>query len=162
MNIATSRVLDVQRHIEQNVQSFLDTHCSDIAYQKTLAVLQRGNWRNRPKSTQVRSVTHYKYVIGGLTAPGNCQLPVTVIRRNHDVAETIRLLLQPHLDFVQRSLLLVFGEVQFGIRIVVVEDVFHPKQFEGQSNEEDIVRWVTTLNDMEAATKVNPPSIEKL
>ncbi len=42
MNVAAALVLDVQRHLEQDVQAFLDTHGADVTDQIRLAVLQLG------------------------------------------------------------------------------------------------------------------------
>src|SRR5271157_3232092 len=45
---------------------------------------------------------------------------------------------------------------------MVIEDVLDPQQFERQSNQENIVGWITTLNDMKAVPQVDPPSMEEL
>src|ERR1035438_1635187 len=45
---------------------------------------------------------------------------------------------------------------------MMIEDVLHPKQFERQSNQENIVGRITALNDMKATPQEDPPGVEEL
>src|ERR1700722_8742920 len=56
----------------------------------------------------------------------------------------------------------IFGEVELRVHVVVIEDVFHPQQFEGQRNQENVVRGVAALNDLKAAPQINPPGKPEL
>src|SRR5580704_1090037 len=44
----------------------------------------------------------------------------------------------------------------------MVENVFHAEQLKDQGHQEDIVRRIAGLNDMEAVPQENPPGINKL
>src|SRR3977135_4495621 len=111
MNVAAPQVLDVQRYIQQNVQSLLNTHGSDIAHQVALAVLQIGDWRNSLESIQIRSVPDNENVLRSDAAPGRRQVSGTLVRGHHHVAEAISLPLQPYLNIVEQSLLLILGNI---------------------------------------------------
>ena len=63
MNVTTSQVLDVQRHIQENVQTLLTVHRSDITDEVTLAVLQGRVRRNGFECLQSRAVANNKDII---------------------------------------------------------------------------------------------------
>jgi len=45
---------------------------------------------------------------------------------------------------------------------MIIEDVFHAQEFEGERNQKNIVGGITALNDVKAVPKINPPSVEEL
>lgn len=45
---------------------------------------------------------------------------------------------------------------------MMIEDVLDPQEFERQSNQENSVGRITTLNDIESASQVDPPGVKKL
>ena len=45
---------------------------------------------------------------------------------------------------------------------MVIKNVFNAEQFEWQGNEENIVRRIAALNDMESVSQINPPRVEEL
>jgi len=90
------------------------------------------------------------------------QIAVAAIGCHDHVTEAIGELLQQNLGFVQQTLLLVFREVELGIGVVVIEDVLHAEDFEGQSYEKDVVRRVASLDDVKAPPQENPRGVKEL
>src|SRR5690242_14268148 len=54
---------------------------------------------------------------------------------------------------------MIFGAVQFWTGVVMIEDIFDSKQFEWQSDQENVVRRIAALNDIESALNVNPQRV---
>src|ERR1700730_18410578 len=69
---------------------------------------------------------------------------------------------QPHLCAVEEILFLVFREVEFGVGIVMIEDLLNLKQLEGQRHQKNFIGWIAALNDVKSAAEINPPGIHKL
>src|ERR1700685_36286 len=70
-------------------------------------------------------------------------------------------LFQPHLRAIENILLLVFREVEFGIGVVMVEDVLDPEQLERQGHQKNIIGGIAALNDVKSTTEINPPGVHK-
>src|SRR5579863_1455200 len=162
INIAASRVFDSQGHSEKNVQPILTVHHPDIPDEVTLAMLPgRIRW-NRFERFRTRAVAHNKDVLCAYASARHGDLSVAVVGGDHNITAAKRALLQPQLHFVKEVLLPVLGQIQLRVHIVVIEDVLHTEQFEGERYQENIVRRIASLNHMKASAKVNPPRVEKL
>src|SRR5262252_6847690 len=44
---------------------------------------------------------------------------------------------------------------------MMIENIFHPEEFEWQGHQEDIVRRIASLQDVEPVPKEDPPGIEE-
>jgi hypothetical protein len=63
MNVSATAILDIQGNIEQNIQTFLNTHGSDIANKKGFTVLKRSLWCYGPEAFQIGAVPNHKDIL---------------------------------------------------------------------------------------------------
>src|ERR1039458_5209023 len=123
-----------------------------------LSVLQgRFRWHGL-ESFQVRPVPNHKDVVWTKPASGNCEFLVAQVRCHDDVTEAVREPLQGHLAPIKKVFPSVLRDVQLGVGVVMIKDVLDTQELERQRDEENIVRRVTTLNDLKSVPQVDPPT----
>ena len=75
------------RHIQENIQTLLNAHGSDISNEMALAVLESGIWRNSFEGLQIRPIADHKHVFRVHATTSDGDFFITVIRRHHHIAE---------------------------------------------------------------------------
>ena len=149
MNVATPQVFEVERHVQENVQTFLDADRPDVTDQVRLTEFESGIGLNRFKGLEIGPVSNNENVARIHASPGYSKVPVAGISGHDYVAETVRLLFEPDLGPVKEVFSFILGKVEFRVRIVMIEDVFHTQEFEREGDQKDIVGGITALNDVE-------------
>src|SRR5580704_8457071 len=162
MNVAAPHIFEVQRHIQEDVQTFLNTDSADITDEVRLAEFEIRIRRHRFESLQIGSVSNNENVARILTTPGDSEISVAAIRRHDHIAEAISLVLEPNLGLVKEVPSFIFGEIQFRVRVVMIKNVFDAQEFEREGYQENIVGGITALNDLKPVPKIDPPGVEEL
>ena len=162
MDVATPHVFEVQCNIEQNVQTFLNAHGTDVPDQVRLAKFEGGIGRNGLKGHEIGPVSNNENVTRIHSSPGYGEFPVAVISGHDYVAESVGQAFEPDLGLVKEVFSFELGKVEFRVRIVMIEDIFHAQEFEREGDQKNIVRRITALNHVETVPKINPPGVEEL
>jgi len=161
VNVATPHIPDVQRNVQKDIQAFLAAHGSHITNEVAFVVFQFGFRRDRLERIAIGTVADYEDVRRIEAASGYRKFAVTAIGCHHNIAEAIREFFKPHQDFVERPLIPEFRDVQFRIRVVMIEDVFDAQEFKRQRDQENVVGRIAALNDMESAPQKDPPGVQE-
>jgi hypothetical protein len=162
MNVATPQIFEVERHIQKNVQAFLNADRPDVTDQVRLAKFQSGIGLNGFKGLEIGTVSNNENIARIHPSPGYSKVSVAGICGHDYVTETVRLLFEPDLGPIKEVFSFILGEIEFRVRIVMIEDVFHAQEFEGEGDQKDIVGGITALNDLESVPNINPPSVKEL
>src|SRR5580692_4512618 len=124
MNVATPHIFEVQRNVQEDVQTFLNADSADVADEVGFAEFEIGFRRHRFESLQIGSVSNYENVARILASPGYSEVAVAAIGGHHDVAEAVGLVLEPNLGLVKEVPSFILGEIEFRVRIVMIKNVF--------------------------------------
>src|SRR5258708_9290715 len=107
MHTAPSEFLDAYRHVNQDIQSILYIHVSDVAHQIWFSVLQR--WiRGNGLKTFIGSIADNENIIRSETTSSGSQIPITGVGGNDHVAEAVRQPFESNQNLIEESSLVVF------------------------------------------------------
>ncbi len=140
------------------VDAVLRAHDAQVAQQMGLAALQLRLRRYRPEPVGVRRAAHHEDVLGPPTAAAQRDVPVALVRGEHDVRGPVGPPFQRAHGAVEQVLAAVEpGEVQLGHQVVLVEDEPRAAPLQPQRRQEQQVGRVAGVDDVDRADPAGQP-----
>ena len=139
--------------LQQQVDAFLLAHDADIADQVLAAVFQRRIRRHLLHAREIRAGTHHEHIVRVHAAARQRDVAIRLVGGDHHVGGPESHALQRQQQFLAEAAPAELGFVELGIDVVVIEHELLAEQLVETADEENRVRRIAGVDDVEAAAE---------
>ncbi len=153
MSVRPRCLHDELHGLQQQVDALLLAHDADITDQVLAPFLERRIGRHHLHAREIGTRAHHEDVLGIHSAARERDAAVGLVGGDHHVGGLERQAFQPRQQPASEATFTELGFVELGVDVVVIEHELLAEQFVETADQENGVRRIAGMDDVEAATE---------